>query len=112
MKNSEADWRSALGAMLPADFVPEPEPPQPAKPAKRGTVTVRRERRRAGKIATIIAGIEDADLLATTAAALKKQLAVGGAADCGEILLQGDCRERAASALTALGFKVRGDLPK
>lgn len=109
MKNSDTDWRSALGAMLPADYVPEPEAPQPAKPAKRGTVTVRRERRRAGKIATIIAGIDDDGLLAETAATLKKQLAVGGAADAaaGEILLQGDCRERAAAALTSLGFKVR-----
>lgn len=100
------DWRAALGALLPDDYVPEPET---AAPRRLPALRVEVDRRRKGKVATIITGFDlDTQLAADTAAKLKKALAVGGSVDGGEVLLQGDCRQRAAQALTEMGFaKVR-----
>lgn len=64
---------------------------------------------RGGKIATIIEGFvcDDAQLK-KIAATLKSALGTGGSARGGEILIQGDCRDRVRIELKKLGFKVKG----
>lgn len=63
---------------------------------------------RAGKTATLITGWELPDSrLRDIASEMKKRLGVGGAARGGDILIQGDCREKVLAALTAMGFKAR-----
>lgn len=64
---------------------------------------------RKGKPATIIYGFDPSndDLLQQTASRMKRQMGVGGSARGGEILLQGDCRKKAADLLKEYGFKVR-----
>ena len=63
---------------------------------------------RGGKQATIITGFTcDDEALKQVASTLKRALGVGGSARGGEILIQGDFRQRVLDELTALGFKAR-----
>ncbi len=101
------DWQDKLKQLLPAGYAPQAPDAAPAEqgPAQRGPLTVTVDRRRKGKIATIVSGftIPDADIDAL-ASKLKKRLGCGGAARGGEILIQGDRPAEVAAALRALGF--------
>ncbi len=102
----------ALAAFLSANpDLPQggDEPAAAPAPARLPVLVMAMERKgRAGKTATIIAGFDSPEQAAEAASALKKRLATGGSArDC-EVLLQGDRREDARKALTALGYRVKG----
>lgn len=91
-----------LGSMPETDDVVEPEPQKPL-PALR----VEKDKRK-GKTATLITGYDgECDEVTALAKLLKQQLAVGGSSRDGEILLQGDVREKAAAVLREKGYKVR-----
>ncbi len=64
--------------------------------------------KRKGKTATIILGMENEtdEAVNELAKTLKTRLAVGGSARDGEILLQGDIREKAKKVLLSLGYRV------
>ena len=63
---------------------------------------------RGGKQATIVTGFTcDDDALKQVASRLKRSLGVGGSARGGEILIQGDFRQRVLDELTSMGFKAR-----
>lgn len=63
---------------------------------------------RKGKTATIAEGFACDDCeLEEIASKAKRHLGVGGSARGGEILMQGECRERFAAFLKSLGFKVK-----
>lgn len=63
---------------------------------------------RAGKVATIIVDLKcDEHALKALASQLKQLLGVGGSARAGEILIQGDHRERVMKLLRDKGFKVK-----
>lgn len=64
---------------------------------------------RAGKQATIVTGFKcDDAALKQVASQLKRSLGVGGSARDGEILIQGDFRQRVLDELKKMGFrKVR-----
>jgi translation initiation factor 1 len=74
-----------------------------------GWVRLARERKgRGGKIVTIVGGLpQDAALLADLAQTLKRFLGAGGAVEEGQIVLQGDHRERLEPKLVALGYRVK-----
>lgn len=65
---------------------------------------------RGGKPVTIITGLDDCDpaMISDLARRLKKALATGGSVRGGEILIQGDRRERLRSLLKEQGFKTKG----
>lgn len=113
-----SDWKDALAALkgsMPHDDTPESS----VKPATDNShsqevpqqvpLTVLLDRKgRKGKTATIIEGFEtDDDTVAETARTLKQKIGTGGSSRGGEILLQGDWRERAATLLHDMGYKVR-----
>lgn len=112
-QNPPTDWREALASKICTIAVPEdpedetPEVSGPATPSD--TLTIFYERKgRGGKQATIIAGFTCTETqLKEVASALKQRLATGGSARGGEILIQGDRRTEAASALRAMGYKVK-----
>lgn len=63
---------------------------------------------RKGKCATIAEGFTCPDSeLEKIASSIKRRLATGGSARGGEILMQGDCRQRLAEELRKLGFNVK-----
>lgn len=77
---------------------------------KKETLHIVIERKgRKGKTATIIEGfLCDDEELESIARNLKQKIGTGGSARGGEILLQGEWRERAAEFLRNEGYKVKG----
>lgn len=108
------DWKDALAALggtLPEDAADAPAPetaPAPGRPSE--TLHIVMERKgRGGKTATIVEGFEcDEQTLSDVARRLRQHLGTGGSARGGEILLQGDCRQKAAALLRKMGYKVKG----
>lgn len=109
-----ADWRDALASLASGmdagEDVKEVEEVETVKKENK-KVTIFYERKgRAGKEATILADFEDTDNdeIETLASELKRKLGVGGSVRNGEILIQGDRREKLRTLLGQKGFKVKG----
>ncbi len=107
------DWKDTLAGLLTEDDKQQlattaDEPVViPQKPKKLPRLRLVLDKRK-GKTATLILGMEnesDADVEAL-AKTLKSRLAVGGSARDGEILLQGDIREKAKALLLSLGYRI------
>jgi len=113
------DWKDALGKAFnmpvpeAGSSSDEPQQPQPAGDAveqqgKTRLDVVLERKGRGGKQATIVTGFTcDDDALKQVASRLKRSLGVGGSARGGEILIQGDFRQRVLDELIAMGFKAR-----
>ena len=112
------DWKEALGKAfnLPDNeeqATPEEEPQPDREDAvqqqgKTRLDIVLERKGRGGKQATIVTGfVCDDEALKTVASQLKRSLGVGGSARGGEILIQGDFRQRVMDVLTSMGFKAR-----
>lgn len=107
------DWKDALSGLR--DSLPEEEEPEvdvtneESKGVQKSAVHIVVERKgRKGKTATIIEGFEcEDDELKELAKTLKQKTGTGGSARGGEILLQGECREKAAELLRSMGYKVK-----
>ena len=113
------DWKEALGKAF--DIPVNEESPQAEETEQtqeredavtqqgkeRLDIILERKGRR-GKQATIVTGFTcDDEALKEVASTLKRSLGVGGSARGGEILIQGDFRQRVLDELTSLGFKAR-----
>ena len=104
------DWKDRLGVVYStsADFdyqTNEAEGPETLAPAAQ-VLRVRIEKKgRGGKTATLVSGFvgTSADL-ADLGRTLKSKCGVGGSVKDGEILVQGDFRERVISLLRAMGY--------
>ena len=104
------DWKDRLGVVYStsADFdyqTNEAEEPETLAPAAQ-VLRVRIEKKgRGGKTATLVSGFvgTSADL-ADLGRTLKSKCGVGGSVKDGEILVQGDFRERVVSLLRSLGY--------
>lgn len=70
-------------------------------------IRIRADRRRYGKVVTIVEGIDASDIdLEELARKLKKKAAAGGTVKDGKIELQGEHRKRVQSVLEEMGFQV------
>lgn len=108
------DWKDALSALR--EGLPEGEPQKEEAGEEDSCITAGKEKLhivmerkgRKGKTATIIEGfLCDDATLQETAKTLKQKIGTGGSARGGEILLQGDWRERAAELLREMGHIVK-----
>lgn len=110
---ADNDWKSRLGVVFSTnpDFkfetaekeeVPTPEP-------CRQNLRVGIDRRnRGGKQVTLITGFKGSEeSLSELGKKLKTRCGVGGSAKDGEIILQGDLRDKAVAILTELGYKAK-----
>lgn len=104
------DWKDRLGVVYSTspDFdyqTNEAEEPETLAPAAQ-VLRVRIEKKgRGGKTATLVSGFvgTSADL-ADLGRTLKSKCGVGGSVKDGEILVQGDFRERVISLLRSMGY--------
>ncbi|MDR3132586.1 MAG: translation initiation factor [Prevotellaceae bacterium] len=107
------DWKSRLGVVYSTnpDFGYRQEQGQEQTtlpPAQQKLAVTIDRRHRAGKQVTLISGFAGSDDdLQTLAKMLKTQCGAGGTAKDGEILLQGDFRERIVALLNAAGYKAK-----
>lgn len=104
------DWKDRLGVVYStsADFIyqtNEAEEPETLAPAAQ-VLRVRIEKKgRGGKTATLVSGfVGTSDDLADLGRTLKSKCGVGGSVKDGEILVQGDFRERVISLLRSMGY--------
>ena len=112
------DWKDALGALR--DEVPQAPEENNTFDAADGTVSAENKSRQTGKLnvviekkgrggkpATIIEGFDiPDDEITALASRLKQKLGIGGSARGGEILLQGECRDKVITLLRSFGFKA------
>lgn len=104
------DWKDRLGMVYSTNpdfqFVTDEEPEAETLPKNQQRLRVRIEKNgRGGKTATIIAGFigSEADLK-ELGKWLKGRLGVGGSAKDGEVLVQGDFKQRVIDLLKADGY--------
>lgn len=108
------DWKDALAALGASGELPEGEPETTSVEADEAKVQksavriyIDRKKRR-GKEATVIEGFEcDDQRLKEIARELKQTLGCGGSQRDGEILLQGDVRDKAVECLARMGLKSK-----
>ena len=110
---ADNDWKSRLGMVYSTDpdykYVTDEEPEAETLPPARQQLRVWLDRRqRAGKVVTLVRGFvgSEADL-AELARLLKTRCGVGGAAKQGEIIIQGDHRDRVVELLTRSGYRCK-----
>ncbi len=110
---AQQDWKSRLGVVYSTnpDFKYETVQEQEADtlPPERQRLTVRIDRRRrAGKQVTLVEGfVGRSEDLAALARTLKTRCGVGGSASDGEILIQGDLRDKVVALLTSMGYNAK-----
>lgn len=84
-----------------------PTPPPPAASPGDFNLRVRRERRR-GKWCAVVAGLEsDPAAQKSLLKELRSGLGVGGGVSDGELVLQGDCRDKLLERLAVLGYRAK-----
>lgn len=105
------DWKEALSALKTNDLPSEPQEETTEKPASKQlkrtdklNIFIEKKGRR-GKTATIITGFScDDGELESIARTLKQKIGTGGSARGGEILLQGEWREKSIALLKEIGY--------
>ncbi len=108
---ADNDWKSRLGMVYSTDpdfeYRTENRPSQATLPPEKQQLRVTLDRRhRGGKQVTLITGfVGSDDDLAALGRTLKGRLGVGGSAKDGEIIIQGDFRQRVAEILRSLGYE-------
>ncbi len=112
-RQRDNDWKDRLGVVYSTsdDFDYEYEEEQQEDtlpPAQQRLYVSLDKKKRAGKQVTLISGfVGSDDDLKTLAKWLKSKCGVGGSAKQGEIIIQGDFRERVRQLLMAEGYGVK-----
>ncbi|MBQ1209605.1 MAG: translation initiation factor [Bacteroidales bacterium] len=110
---AENDWKQRLGVVFSTnpDFqyqTEEQESVETLPPARQNLRVAIDRRARAGKQVTLVSGfVGTEEDLAELGRLLKTRCGVGGSAKDGEILVQGDHRDRIVKILTDLGYKAK-----
>ncbi|MCM1290795.1 MAG: translation initiation factor [Prevotella sp.] len=106
------DWKDALAGLR--NEVPEAAPEPEVEATKKNEIQKEPlhilidRRQRKGKTATLIEGfLCDDSSVKEIAAMLKQKIGTGGSCRGGDILLQGDWRQKAADMLKAMGYKCK-----
>ena len=107
------DWKDRLGVVYSTnpDFkyeTTEDEVVETLPPAKQKLIVSIDRRARAGKQVTLVSGFVGSDEdLAALARTLKTKCGVGGSSKDGEILIQGDWRDRIVTILKSMGYNAK-----
>lgn len=106
------DWKDLLKDKFSEELSSIVEEPQPEAPAprfrKQRLVVAIDRRRRAGKQVTLVSGFDGDDAeLEALARELKTSLGTGGSVKEGEIVIQGDVRDKVVALLTGMGHQAK-----
>lgn len=107
------DWKARLGMVYSTDpgykYEADRTSEQETLPSSRQELRVWLDRRqRAGKVVTLVRGFVGCDDdLQELARLLKTRCGVGGSAKLGEIVIQGDHRDRVVEILTGAGYRCK-----
>ena len=110
---TDNDWKKRLGVVYSTnpdfDFEKENEQEEETLPPQQQNLKVSIDRKkRKGKSVTLVTGfVGSEDDLKDLGKMLKKKCGVGGTVKDGEILIQGEFRERVMESLRAEGYKVK-----
>lgn len=110
---ADKDWKARLGMVYSTnpDFeyrTGEEEEPATLPPARQDLRVWLDRRQRGGKVVTLVRGfVGTAEDLSALARLLKTRCGVGGAVKEGEILIQGDHRERVVEILLKAGYRCK-----
>ena len=105
-----SDWKERLGVVYSTnpDFTyntDEAAEPTTKEPSQQNLRVWRDTHHRAGKVATVVRGFEGSSAdLEELAKMLKRRLGVGGSAKDGEIIIQGEWRDRITDLLIQAGY--------
>jgi len=78
-------------------------------PAAKQSLKIRLDKRKRGKLITVVTGFQCSELqIKETLASLKSQCGCGGTIEGNDIELQGDHRLRVPDLLLACGFRIQG----
>ena len=106
------DWKERLGVVFSTnpDYKYETsieEESVTLDPSKQN-LKIWLDRLKGGRVATVVRGfVGSSDDLATLGKELKKSCGVGGTAKDGEIIIQGDHRDRIVELLTKAGYRCK-----
>ncbi len=92
------------------DYIPEPEKPKEfsVNPKEQYLEAHFSKKGRGGKVVTIIKGFEgDVQELKKLGKEIKNKIGVGGSVKDGEIIIQGNNRDKVVEILLSKGFKVK-----
>lgn len=106
------DWKERLGVVFSTnpDYKYETETEQEAEtlPASKQNLRVWLDRLKGGRVATVVRGfVGSQQELAELGKELKTKCGVGGTAKDGEIIIQGDHRDRIVDLLTRAGYRCK-----
>ena len=107
------DWKQRLGMVYSTnpDFeytVQEPEQVETLPPEKQNLRVWLDRKQRGGKQVTLVKGfVGSEEDLSELGRMLKSRCGVGGSAKDGEIIIQGDHRDRVVELLIAAGYKCK-----
>ena len=110
---ADNDWKKRLGVVFSTnpDFAYQEEEQQEEttlEPSKQNLIVGIDRKGRGGKQVTLVTGfVGRADDLAEVCRALKAKCGVGGSAKDGEIVIQGDFRDRIVALLKDMGYKAK-----
>ena len=106
------DWKERLGVVFSTnpDFQYETDKESEATTLapERQNLKIWLDRLKGGRVATVVRGfVGSDDDLAELGKELKKSCGVGGTAKDGEIIIQGDHRDRVVELLTKSGYRCK-----
>lgn len=106
------DWKERLGVVFSTNpdfnYTTDQETEKTTLDPSKQNLKIWLDRLKGGRVATVVRGfVGSADDLATLGKDLKKSCGVGGTAKDGEIIIQGDHRDRVVELLTKAGYKCK-----
>lgn len=110
---ADNSWKKRIGVVYSTDpnfkYTEQTEQePETLEPGRQKLIVGIDRRNRSGKQVTLVTGfIGRDDDLAALGKMLKSKCGTGGSAKDGEIIIQGDFRDRIVEILTAAGYKAR-----
>ncbi len=110
---ADNNWKKRIGVVYSTDpnfkYTEQTEQePETLEPGRQKLIVGIDRRNRSGKQVTLVTGFigRDEDL-AALGKMLKSKCGTGGSAKDGEIIIQGDFRDRIVEILTAAGYKAK-----